>query len=52
MILEVRYKGEVIDNHDVEVQWKDIYGTVHKGSILSYGKSCAWDEADMLDDMF
>ena len=51
MLLEVRYKGEPIDSHDVEVQWKDIYGIIRRGSILSYGESCALDEADRLEDM-
>lgn len=51
MLLEVSYRGERVDIHDIEVTWKDIYGIVRRGSIISYGESCALDEADRLEDM-
>lgn len=36
-MIEIRYKGNVIDANDVEILWTDRFGEINRGSIDDYG---------------
>jgi hypothetical protein len=36
-MIEIRYKGNIIDANDVEILWTDRFGEINRGSIEEYG---------------
>ena len=44
MVIEVKYKGKVIDINDVEVTWTDCFGEKHIDSIEDYASDYAQQE--------
>ena len=36
-MIEIRYKGNIIDSKDVEILWTDSFGEINRGSIEDYG---------------
>lgn len=36
-MIEIRYKGNIIDSKDVEILWTDRFGEINRGSIEEYG---------------
>jgi hypothetical protein len=53
MIHEIRYKGQIINQKDIEVTWSDHFGERMHGSIEDYGASeynDAWGECEAGED--
>lgn len=43
-MIEVRYKGQLIDIKDIEVTWTDCFGELHTDNIEDYASSYANEE--------
>lgn len=49
MVIQVKYKGEVIDINEVEVTWTNCFGSKYIGSIEDYASDYAAEQVGIAE---
>lgn len=48
-MIEVRYKGQLIDPKDIKVTWEDCFGNLHTDTIEDYASSYANEQIGIVE---